>query len=283
MQYCLAAPILSTMMLATSLWAQDAEVAGPADMESVDALFHALSLPEMIEVMALEGKEYGTQIAEDLIPGGVSPEWTRMVASIYDTDRMEAQVQVAFQEALTGVDVDPILAFFEAEPGKTVVQLEVSARRALLDDAVEEASKEMAAIAAADETERFRLIDQYISINDLVETNVVGALNSNYAFYTGLAMGGAFPQSLTEEQILADVWSQEPQIRQNTSEWIYSFLLMAYQPLSDTDLEAYIAFSETEAGGALNRAVFAAFDEMFEEISRALGVTAGTMMITQDL
>ena len=116
-----------------------------------------------------------------------------------------------------------------------------------------------------------------------MENNVVGAMNSNYAFYAGLADGGAFPEDLTEEEILTDVWSQEEMIREDTSEWLYSYLSLAYRPLTEEDLAAYVAFSETEAGGALNRALFASFDEMFVAQSLALGLSAARFMAAQEL
>jgi hypothetical protein len=156
--------------------------------------------------------------------------------------------------------------------------LEVAARRALLDDAVEEMSKEAAAIAAMDDTPRYAQLRKFIEINDLVETNVVGSLNSNYAFYVGLMRGGAFGNDLTEAQILTDVWTQEAEIRTNTTEWIYSFLNLAYQPASDADLDTYIAFSETEAGKDLNRALFTSFDGVFDDISMALGLASAQQM-----
>jgi len=176
-----------------------------------------------------------------------------------------------------------MLAFFTSEPGRTIVSLEVSAREALLDDAVEEAAKEAASIALADDAPRMALIQEYAEVNSLVETNVVGALNANYAFFSGLMEGGSFPQSMSEDEILADVWSQEPDIRANTTEWINSFLFMAYQPLSDDDLQAYIAFSQSEAGQEVNEALFAAFDAMFIDISRNLGRASARFMTRQEL
>jgi len=127
------------------------------------------------------------------------------------------------------------------------------------------------------------MVEQFVDANDLVETNVVGAMNANFAFYLGLLDGGAFPQELTVDQILADVWSQEDDIRKNTYEWVYSYLLLAYQPLSDADLQTYIAFSESDEGQAMNTALFAAFDEMYEGISRALGLASSEYMSGQDL
>lgn len=253
-----------------------------ADAESA-ALFEALMLPEIIEVMHKEGLDYGAEIGADLFGGAPSSDWTRIVAHIYDVDHMTARAQADFEAALAGEDLVPMLEFFSSERGQQIVTLEVSAREAMLDDAVEEAAKEFAAIASADETARFAQIEEFVSINDLIETNVVGAMNSNVAFFMGLADGGAFEGELTEDQILSDVWSQEGEIRQNTAEWVYSFLMLAYQPLSDEDLDAYIAFSRTPEGQVLNRALFVAFDGLFVDISRALGLASADQMTAQEL
>jgi hypothetical protein len=254
-----------------------------ASKEDVAALFAAMELPEMIEMMREEGLEYGEQIAQDLFPDRVSVNWPDQVSQIYDYEMMRNGLETQFGVALGDVDIDTLVTFFESDTGQAIVELEIAARRALMDDDFEEASKEAAAIAIADNSPRFGLITKFVEANDLVETNVVGAMNANYAFYLGLMDGGAFAQELTEDQILTDVWSQEDEIRKNTYEWVYSYLLLAYQPLSDDELQSYIAFSESAEGQVVNTALFVAFDEMFEGISRALGLAASQYMVGQDL
>jgi hypothetical protein len=206
-----------------------------------------------------------------------------MIEQIYDPVRMEAALRQGLDRELAGADLDPMVEFFSNDRGKRIVALEVSARRALLDDGVDEASRATLDEMILARDPRLELVRIFAAANDLVENNVVGAMNSNYAFYIGLADGGAFGTDLTEEQILTDVWSQEDAIRDDTEEWLYSYLTLAYQPLSDEDLEAYIAFSETEAGGDLNRALFEAFDDMFTAISTALGLAASTFISGEDL
>ena len=88
---------------------------------------------------------------------------------------------------------------------------------------------------------------------------------------------------VTDDEVLANVWDQEAEIRTTTTEWVMSFLLMAYQPLSDSDLEQYIIFSQTDAGKDLNRAVFNAFDQMFIDISKSLGLASSRYMIGDTL
>ena len=271
-----ARPAAIALILATPLHAGGHE-------EQAAELFEVMRLADILAVMRDEGLEYGESIGNDLLPGGANAEWTGTVDQLYRLDRMIARVEIDFTAALDGADIGPMIEFFATEKGQEIIALEITARTALMDDAVEEASREMAAIAMADETGRYQLIDRFITANDLIESNVVGALNSNYAFFTGLVDGGALGGTLTEDQILADVWAQEPEIRTNTTEWVVSFLLMAYQPLSDEDIEAYIAFSESEAGQDLNRALFAGFDGLFEDISRGLGLAAADQMSAQDL
>lgn len=255
----------------------------PATANDANTLFEAMGLPQIIEVMRAEGIEYGAQIGTDLFGSQSNASWAATVETIYDASVMQERVQDAFVMSLEGDDVPAMLAFFTSEPGQTFAKLEVSARRALLDDAVDEASKEMAVIAAHEQTDRYKLVERYVQTNDLVETNIVGALNSNYAFYKGLMQGGAFEEALTEDQILSDVWDQEPDIRVNTGEWVYSFLLLAYDPASDADLEAYITFSQSDAGQQLNTALFKSFEGMFDDISLTLGREAARMMSGAEL
>lgn len=275
----LIAPVFAAALAVTALptFAQDDDAA------KVDELFAALGLPEMLTIMREEGLEYGETIAVDMFPGSGNTAWNAAVSQIYDAEMMYEEVRGAFGEALEGDDIDAMLAFYTSEPGETIIDLEVSARRALLDEAVEEASKDRAAIAMSDETPRYLKVREFVEANDLIESNVVGALNSNYAFYMGLIDGGAMPPGITADSALQDVWAQESEIRANTSEWVYSFLLMAYQPLSDDDMEAYITFSNSEAGQDINGALFESFNGMFDDISRALGLAASRFMVSQEL
>lgn len=255
----------------------------PAEGADAAALFEALRLPEMLEIMREEGLEYGAEMGVDLFGGTPPAEWTGAVDTIYDAARMEAQVMAALEAATVEVDLEPIVAFFTTAPGATFVDLEVAARRALLDDDVEQMAKEAAAVAMADGSPLVDQVRRFVRTNDYVESNVVAAMNSTYAFYLGLMDGGGFPAQTTEQDILADVWAQEAMIRANTEEWIYSFLLMAYGPVPSGDLETYIAFSESPEGRAANRIVFSAFDGVFEDMSLSLGRVAARFMATQEL
>ena len=261
-------------------------LAGPT-MAATEAeakqLYDALRMHQIVDIMQVEGMDYGTRIGTDMFPDGGDANWLARVAKIYDPLNMHRTAEAAFVSAVADADVAPMIAFFESDPGASFVALEVSARRAMLDEAVDEMSREAAASAMQDKTPRFTLVEEFATVNDLIESNVVGALNSNFAFYQGLAAGGAFDAVLTEDQILTDVWDQEPEVRVSTTEWVYSFLMLAYDPMDPGELEAYIDFSKGDAWRVLNAALFDTFDDMFEDISYALGLAAANRMAVQDL
>lgn len=247
------------------------------------ALFEAMKLPEIIEVMQREGVLYGEEIGAEFFGATPNAEWMQKVHRIYALDTMRARIEADFTQALEGQDVGPMLEFFQSDLGAQIATLEVSAREAMLDPAVEDAAREFAAIAMADRTDRFEILEAFVEANNLIENNVVGGMNSYYAFYSGLADGGAFGGSLSDEEILADVWDQEADIRRNTTEWVYSFLMMAYRPLSDEEIATYTELSHSPEGQTLNRALFAGFDGLFDDISRALGLAAADLMSSQEL
>ena len=254
-----------------------------ASEQDVVSLTDALGLPELIEVMREEGVDYARSIEEQLFPGRGGAAWMETASAIYDAGEMTETVVSTMTDTLAEVEVDGLIAFFTSPRGREIVSYEVSARRALMNEDVEEAAQARLAELQLAEDPDLDLIDRFVEANDLVESNVMGAMNSNYAFYQGLTDGGAFEDAMTESDILADVWAQEDSIRAETSAWVYSYLVMAYRPLGTDDLEAYVALSETPEGRALNRALFAGFDRMYGGISRELGAAAAEFMKGQDI
>lgn len=246
------------------------------------ALFTALLLDDMVGVLRREGLDYGVTLQGDLFPEGATG-WQGQVSDIYDQTRLAAEFKGSLRREIPAEHLDDLLDFFTSELGRRVTQLELSAREALLDDALKQAAEEMRDDMLADHPARLDQLQRFIEVNDLTEANVASALNANLAFYQGLNQGGGFPAPLSEADILRDVWTQEPAIRKDTGEWLLSFLGLAYQPLSDADLEAYIVFSETAAGQMLNRAQFAAFDALFADVSQRLGVAAAGHIAGEDL
>ncbi|WP_159453217.1 DUF2059 domain-containing protein [Aquimixticola soesokkakensis] len=255
---------------------------GSAQAASVADLAQAMQLETVIDIMALEGVKYGQDIEDQMFTSGGGAAWDQLVAELYDPERMRATVVAALETSLKAEAIDESVAFFDSALGQKITTLEVSAREAMMDDAVEAAALDSWASRAMQDS-RAAQIDTFIEVNDVIDLNVIGALNANYAFYSGMAEGGALGAAVSEDDMLADVWSQEEDVRAETIDWSHAYLSLAYQPLSDDELAQYLAFSQTPAGQKLNLALFAAFDDMYLELSKGLGRGVAIFMAGEDL
>lgn len=252
-----------------------AALAGPRSAE-IDALFDALKMTEMFEVLQEEGRVYGDDLAAEMLPGGTGPAWRAVVARVHDPDDLQQVMRQGFEESFGDTAVAPLLRFFNSEAGQRIIELELAARRAFMEEATEEAAREQFRAAEVPYNAHLSAISDFVAENDLVEMNVAGSLNANYLFMRGLTQGGILEMS--EADILQDIWSQEELTRDDTREWVYAFLMMAYQPLTVQEVEAYVALSRTPEGAAMNRALFAGFDQMYGAISMSLGLALSRQM-----
>lgn len=252
----------------------------PLRADEIDRLMTALHFEETVDIMRAEGLRYGGDVGEEMLSVAEQARWDRVVNGVYDAGRMLDKVQTKFAEAMDGADTGPLLAFFEGQ-GAEIVALEIAGRRALLDDGTEEAAEARFAELAAAGAPIVDKVTTLIADSDLIERNVAGALNANLVFYRGLADGGGL--DLSEEEMLAEIWAQEPEMREETRDWMQAYLTMAYQPLSQEVLDAYIALYRSPEGRHLNRALFAAFDAMYEELSYQLGLATALQMDGEDL
>jgi hypothetical protein len=256
-----------------------------AQGDPIADLARVLDLPRLFSVLRAEGVDHGDDLDETLLGGSGGARWQALVAAIHDPDRMQTVALARLRSELDGQDaaLARIVAFFGSEQGARIVSLELAAREAYRDPVVEDAARLAWEEMRAEAGPRVAQIDRLVEANDLIEQNIAGAMNGNLAFYRGMLDGGAPGETVPDGDMMADLWSQEPMIRAETEGWLMPYLAMAYQPLSDADLEAYIAFSLTSEGQVLNRALFAAFDALFNALSRDLGLAAARLMAGQDL
>ena len=238
-------------------------------------LLEDMGLYAILEVMAAEGVAGGPQMEDDMFPGRGGAAWAAVVAGIYSADRMARDFEVALPlDRLPPEVVAELQAFYDTDLGQRVAAGELAARQSFLEPGVEDTAGELARERAAEGHPRIALLTDFIAANDLVELNVSGALNSNFAFYRGLSDGGAFATPMPEDLMLTEVWGQEAEIRTDLTDWLYAYQTLAYDDLTDAEMQAYIDVTMTPAGQALNAALFAGFADLFDSISYDLGVAA---------
>lgn len=254
-------------------------------VSAVTELVKTLKIAEVIGVMRLEGLRYGAGMEEEMFPGRGGAGWARAVEVIYDGPAMQARFNGAFAAALNGAEADlaAMDGFFATELGQRILSLEIEARRSLMDEAVEDAATARVEDMMAEAAPRIEALQAFSETNDLIELNIAGAMNANLAFFQGLAEVAGGAGAMPEEDMLADVWGQEPDIRAETEAWVLPYLALAYGPLSDGELAEYIGFSKTGPGQKLNHALFSAFDAVFSQISRDLGRAAAKQMVGEDI
>ena len=254
-----------------------------ADRSQMRALWEVMMMDEFVEIISYEGREDGAELGELMISGSGGTVWKQQLLGIYDPERMTEILQNALLDEISRRDIDGSIAFYGTELGQRSLELELSARQALGDKALEEASKEIVAELDASNHERLKQIDSYIAANNLIEMNVVGAMNGNFAFLSALAEAGQSPISGSSEEILRQVWSQEEEIRSDTIDWARSYFVLSFQSLSHEEVDQLIAFSESIDGQRINSVLLGAFDRLFVQLAADLGTAIAPLMIGEEL
>lgn len=267
--------LIATFASVILLWAAPVSAS-----EYVERLATAMQLDQVVEIFREEGLTQGRELDEMLLSGSGGTFFHAQVDDTFDPIWMRSKITDALGARMNDKQLEQAAIFFESDLGKTIVALENSARRAFSDETVEE----MAQSSYEDmdrQSEFFRLIEEYIEINDLIERNVQGSFSSDYRFFRGIMDGQGIVGD--DGEMLAELLAQKDETETVTRNWLYSFLLLAYRPLNEAQMRENIAFSRTDAGRALNDALFIGLDEMFNETSYQLGMAVGRVVGASEL
>lgn len=269
----LAVTAAAVMLTAQALSAQSASL--------IDRYYTVFDMETVLGILREEGVASGQSMTED---GSISasPAWTARLSAIYREDKAWDAFKRGMESIKDAESSTEALEFFEGELGARIVRIELEARRALSADGADEAAAAKVEEVREDDPALYLMYQEFISVNDLVDSNVAGALNSNLAFYRGMATNENYAEGLTENFILNTVWEQEPEIRKEMEEWTINFSALAYSSLSKAELQTYIDVSKTPAGQRMNAVLFAGFDAMFEEQSYELGRASAEFMLGED-
>lgn len=249
-----------------------------AASERVERLMLALQLEQVVDILRDEGLAQAKDLNDTFLGGDGGPFFDDQVDEIYDPQWMQEQISGTFETSLTASQMDRAILFFESDVGQTVITLENSARRAFADETIRDMARENY-LNGAGGTQLYRLVGEYIEVNDLIEKNVQSSLSSDYNFFRGLSVEAG----TSSEDILAQLLSDKDRLAEENRIWLYSFLLVAYQPLDEAQMRENIAFSRTETGRAVNEAFFDGFDKMYDQIYFQLGQAVSRALGASDL
>ncbi len=246
--------------------------AGPRD------LAEALRLADMGEILRQESLADSMSLSEDFPVSKAA--WARMLERIHEPARMRDTLIEAFVDELDGQDTASLEAFFTSDMGARIIALEIEARAAISDDAIEDAAMDRLRRLRGQGDALLEYSAAFIEANDLVQVNMAGMLNASLAFFAGLAEGGLLADP---EMALAQLRAQEDESRTETRDWLDAFLVLAHGPLTDEERAAYLAISRTPEGAALNQALFQAYDAVFNRISFSMGLALAAASSVEDL
>lgn len=274
-----AALLMAAPALIRPVAAQD-DAARETGRQSVQQLWDLLHMIDILPIMQAEAEVQSQQIALTMF-GEPRPGYARQVSEIHDPARVAPMLLQGFSQAVADTPPDLVqaaIAYLETPFGQRVVQLEMDARRVLIDPDADEAARADFHRAWRNGAPRAAMIREMLDGADLVEPNVAAALNATLTFSRGFDIAGGNQVPLNESQMMADIWAQEGEFRIETTDWLLGFMMYAYSPLSDDELRDYTAFSASPEGLALTRLLFSAFEPVIEMTSRQMGQAAAVQM-----
>ncbi|MEM6586882.1 MAG: DUF2059 domain-containing protein [Pseudomonadota bacterium] len=269
---------LTGAMAGAVLWA---EVAIADRSEEFATLMEAIRLADTVAIMRDEGLVYGSTLITDMMIDADTPGWRIRVGQIYDETRMLEALTSGLEAELQDLDLEPVLAFFASDLGAEIIALELAAREVFSEEQAELDARDRFEDLTDNDDPLVEQITTMIEDSDLVNFNVMGIMNSNMMLYRGLSDGGAI--ELGEDDILRDVWASEPSVREESTGWLQGYFLTCYETLEPEELETYAAFWRTGEGRAFNAALFAVFDQMYEDLSYLLGRAAAEQLKSEEL
>ncbi len=253
----------------------------------LDVLMEALRIEDTVAIMREEGLVHAGRVVDAMLPEADRPALRAQASRLYDPPRMARLVEQGVRGGLDDVDLKPILDFYTSPTGRRVVELELAARRQFLDPKAEEAARAAAADALAtpggSQSALLEDITRLIDSGDLVERNVAASLNADMMFWRGVIDAGGPGPGGEDGDLPSVVAADLEETRRDTAEWITAFLLIACEPLTPAQMDDYADFYETREGRALNAALFAGFNAMYDQLAYLLGTAVGMMLTSARL
>ena len=155
------------------VWLIASVVAGTAQASPrSDAVLDALRVSELLEIMETESEASGAELNENMLGGTGGASWIETVRRINDAESMERELRAAFAEAMPVEHTEDATAFLTSDLGEKIVELELSAREALLDPAIDDMNQAAMRELRESGDPRFAMITRFVEVNNLVDANV---------------------------------------------------------------------------------------------------------------
>ncbi|MGD9032845.1 MAG: DUF2059 domain-containing protein [Desulfobacteraceae bacterium] len=213
----------------------------------------------ILELWELSGLQKQVAQLDDLSVAGLTEQYQagRMPPQVYEylvpilkdayqADRIKRHLLARFKKSLDPACIEAVLSWLQSPLGRKITKLEQAA-------STPEGVRQMTMYAAMIQTDpppqaRLRLVerlDEALKVTDLMLDMATITVNE-----TMNGVVAAMPQHLDMDPLAMSqlLKTHREEMRRQFQKAVTTTFLYAYQPLSDRELEQYIAFAESEHG-----------------------------------
>lgn len=248
----------------------------------MDRLLDLMRFDLLADVAIQEGIAANATLLEDFNLTGEDKFWQAELTRIYNHDRTETQFRENFAAHYDPRAIDEALDILSSDDWIRVFGLQVDTSLVLIDPDLLASATEVYWEYVEKDEPRIGLIEELIATTDLAEQSLSGAMNAMLAFNRGMTSVSA-DLGYPDDEMIALIFSSEAEMRFEISEWLHTFYLVAYMPLSDRDIETQIDVWNSQVGQDIARALNLAYDAVFDTQAYALGASLAKILQSPSL
>lgn len=257
------------VVIAATLLASTWSLASPPTPAVVDELMHKSGLwQQLAQVGLLFVQGVDKAAAQQRAPDQLAAAMRQAYTVAFGPDRLRPVVARELAAVISAEEIESALAWLTTDLGIRITKLEEDQAAA---DAVEDRSDIGAALAAGLSPERLQL---YERLSRAMRSGEVGAtmmINLTYALARGMSVAMPGAPNTDPEEIRAMLDATRPRLVAMMEQRVLASMALGYATLSNADLERYVAFAESPAGGRYNAAATIALDKALSNSAREVG------------
>ena len=210
--------------------------------------------------------------------GDIGPEALEAtVARNFDGSDMLAEMLSNLSGKIAPEDLDAALVFSKSDLGRRTTAAEVAMATSEQSDAVLAAGATLHAEIVKTDPDRAAANDRLKTATRMTENLTSITMNTMYGVLAGMTGSPAYPQVLSEDDILALVNAQSKQIRLLSQVVALPTIAYMYRDFTTKEINEYAAWFESPVGDAVNQSLFGQFNKVVSERMRAFGYEIMTL------
>jgi len=244
----------------------------------VQALMRASGLDQQINQVPFllqAGIQQQYRNSRDLSANELSYVLT-MARDAFDPDTIKDQVAAQIASDLSERAIQQALSWLESPLGRRITSLEERA-------STPEAHAEMESMAP-DLAREYRGSSRFAKISRLDKATLASERSTNMVLDVQLAMMTAFsavseePNRPTYDDLVELVREMRPQIRDAMTHAVALEFLYSYRTLTESEIDRYIVFAESDAGIRYHRATYNGLHYAIVQAAKKMGTRMGLRM-----